>query len=452
MKTAKYSIFDLYELKFRAYVETFKIESLSFKLVCICLFLEYVRPQSLYPALSIIPWSQIAILATIATLITNRENRKREKLGKTLKEEYYLTPLFMLFFIHCIFSSAFAFSSEYAFENIKVIASWIIFYLLIISIVNTEKRFLFFLALFFLCNLKMSQFGFRAWVMRGFSFSSWGVGGSPGWFANSGEFGIQMCIFFPLASATIYALKPYLTKTRFRISLLLPITAAGSVVATSSRGALLGLFVVIALYTLRRGEILKKLLLGSFLIALIYIVTPSEFRERFQTAGTDKTSVTRLEYWKNGKEMADEHPILGIGYMNWVIYYRENYFNPTLYRRVEVAHNTFVEAMAELGYVGLAIFLIMCFSSFKLNTATKRIGTASGNNLYIYLPIGFNIALAGLFVTTFFIAALYYPFYWIHFALTVSLNKAAKHNAATILEQNYNHELKKNQSQQPMPI
>lgn len=450
MVNSKYSIEDLYAFNFKAFWESFRLESWSFKLICICLVLEYVRPQSMYPVLAIIPWSQILILLTLMITIVNPEKGNKTQSSNFPQDGKHITRLFIVFVGHCFVSSVLAYSPEDSYEQLKVIISWIIFYYLIVTIVNSERRFLVFLALFFLCNLKMSQHGFFAWAGRGFSFSSWGIGGSPGWFSNSGEFGIQMCIFFSLSAATIYAIKPYLSKFLYRILLFVPISAAGSVIASSSRGALLGLIVTLALFLLRGGQPLKKLVIGVFIAALIYLIIPAEFKARFETAGQDTTSVTRLEYWKNGVQMANDHPIFGVGYMNWTQYYRDHYFDADLYRRLEVAHNTFVQAMAELGYVGLFIFLLMCFASFKLNIQTRRIGTKSNNNLYLYLPIGFNIALLGLFVTTFFIAALYYPFYWIHFALTVSLNKAAKDNANELMHEDMSLVLEKEQPKRVM--
>lgn len=428
MKTFKYNIQDMYSLKLSAYINTFRAESTAFKLMCAYLLLEYVRPQSIYPQLDVAPWSLITLILAATFYLVQPEKNKQ-------KEIYFTTPLFFAFTIHALLSGWLAYSQDEAFKNIDIILSWLIVYFLIISIVNTERRFLIFLMLFFLFNLKMSQHGFKTWVGRGFSFSSWGVAGAPGYFANSGEFGIQMCIFFPLVTATALGLKDYLTKFKYRVLLFISVTAVGSVIATSSRGALVGLVIIVALYLIRGDQIFKKLLIGGVILAAIYFIVPEEFKARFETAGSDTTSITRLEYWKNGKEIADNNPIFGIGYMNWNVYYYEHYFDPTIYRKVETAHNTFIQAMAELGYTGLGLLLLMIYASIKVNLATKAIGIKSGNSLYVYLPVSLNLALVGMLVTTFFIAALYYPFYWIHFALTVSLNKAAKDNANFVSSQ-----------------
>jgi len=67
---------------------------------------------------------------------------------------------------------------------------------------------------------------------------------------------------------------------------------------------------------------------------------PPQFLARFQTAGQDATSLSRIFYWSKAKEMMRTHPWFGVGYYNWIPYYKDHYFDPTLYWRVEEAHNT----------------------------------------------------------------------------------------------------------------
>ena len=64
--------------------------------------------------------------------------------------------------------------------------------------------------------------------------------------------------------------------------------------------------------------------------------------------GDDKTSVSRLTYWKDGLGIMRDHPVLGIGFNNWLPYYHR-YYNPI----GELPHNIFIQAGSELGYTGL---------------------------------------------------------------------------------------------------
>src|SRR4030065_372363 len=119
---------DLYELKIRAIWDTLKSEHVSFWLVCIYLFFEYVRPQSIYPAIDVMPYAFITIVLTFITYLFS-DNRQ-----KTVNAE---NKLIVLFLLTILLSSVFAYSSAVSFEKLQTFFSWMIIYFLIISIVNT---------------------------------------------------------------------------------------------------------------------------------------------------------------------------------------------------------------------------------------------------------------------------------------------------------------------------
>ena len=68
----------LYQLKPTALWQAFRKESLSYWLICFYLFLEYVRPQTIYPAIDVLPWAFVTIMATVA-LSFHEGNRFRVK-------------------------------------------------------------------------------------------------------------------------------------------------------------------------------------------------------------------------------------------------------------------------------------------------------------------------------------------------------------------------------------
>src|SRR5690606_31335679 len=132
-------------------------------------------------------------------------------------------------------SGLFAYQPEISLKRHSDLTNWVIIYFAIVRIVNTRQRFFIFFLLYLLCNFKMSQHGFISWASRGFSFSGWGVTGAPGWFHNSGEFGIQLTIFTPLACAFILGLRQFWGRWTRLFFYLMPITAVGSTIATSAR-------------------------------------------------------------------------------------------------------------------------------------------------------------------------------------------------------------------------
>ena len=411
---------NLYQIKIAEIWDYLKREDALFLLICLYLFFEYVRPQTLYPILDIMPYTQIVLLLTLAIALIK---------GNLFVTKNPANHLLIAFFLIIVISSAFAFDPGHSFSMIPDFVAWMIIYFLIINIVNTEKRFLVFMLSFLLYSFKMSQHSFRGWASHGFGFSDWGTGGGPGWFHNSGEFGIQMCVFLPLAACFFWALKEHWPLWKKALFALLPITAMTGMISSSSRGALLGGVAVMLFFLLKSKYKIKGTIALLLILGAVYLAIPEEQKMRFQQAGDDQTSIARIERWEKGLEMARRYPLLGVGYKNWEIADRRLFFGGGAY-----CHNIFVECMSELGYSGLAVFILMIVYTFINNHGTRKIAIEQlgGNKFISYMAHGLDGALVGYLVSGFFVTVLYYPYFWINLAMTVALNQAAKNKISEI--------------------
>jgi len=386
-------------------------QPLSFKLLNFYLFIEYVRPQTVWSSLDVIPWGQTALLLTLVAAVAEGRLTNR-----TLT---VADGALAVFSGVLVLSSVTAVYPADAMNGWMLFFSWVLVYTLFTCIVTTEQRFFITMLAFLLYSFKMSQHGTRTWVGGGFSFQAWGASGAPGWFQNSGEFGIQMCIFLPLSVEFILAFRRNWGRWTKWFFYLLPVTAVVSMIASSSRGALVG-GAAVALWWIsrfkRRG---RALLISAAVLAATWVLVPAEQKARFASAGEDETSVTRLERWQEGIRIANEYPLLGIGYDNWERYTRQG-----------LSHNIFIEAWSELGYVGLAAFLGLIIVTFLLNRRTRRIcrGYADGSFLR-HMAFGLDGALIGYVTSGFFVTVLYYPYFWINLAMTVALYTCALHKA-----------------------
>jgi putative inorganic carbon (hco3(-)) transporter len=388
-----------------------KRQPLSFWFVLVYLFFEYVRPQMVYERIQGPPYARISIvLALFAFLFEQRRIRFR-------------TPelLLTVFSLVVVLSSITAFQPSASYARITEYFSWVVIYLLIANAVDTEGRFLVFMLSFLLYSFKMSNFATRSWAQDGFVYRDWGTTGAPGFFQNSGEFGIQMCIFLPLMIAFILALRDNWPRWMRWTAWGIAATAVSGIVGSSSRGALFGLAAVVLWILFKSQHRFRSVILAVVLAALVYAITPPEQRARFQQMGEDKTSVNRTTYWRHGLEIMANNPVLGIGYANWPTYYEINYGVRAL------PHNIFIEAGAELGYAGLAAFLGLIGCTFVLNHRTRKIAQDIGERgrFIFYMAHGLDGALIGFLASGFFVTVLYYPFFWINFGMTVALNNAA---------------------------
>jgi putative inorganic carbon (HCO3(-)) transporter len=403
----------LYSLRPSAIWNSLKRQPASFWFVLIYLFFEYVRPQVIYEAMLGPPYALIAIVLALVSFLFERRKIR------------FQTPelLLTIFSLVILASSVTAFdpSISFSYNNLSLYFGWVLIYLMIANSVDTEERFLLFLLFFLLFSFKMSQFGTRGWAAVGFGFDAYGATGAPGFFSNSGEFGIQMCIFLPLVVAFILALKQYWPPWARWVAWAVAGTAITGIIASSSRGALVGLAVVSLWMLLKSRHKFRGLIATLAFAGLVYAITPPEQKARFQSIGQDPSSIARTTNWKNGLDIMNQYPVLGIGYANWRKYHAINYGTELL------PHNVFIEAGAELGYTGLAAFLALIWCTFVVNSRTRRLAKQfhDEGRFISRMADGLDGALVGFLVSGFFVTVLYYPFFWINLAMTVALNNAA---------------------------
>jgi len=416
----------LQRLEFGAYWRFFLKQPPSFWLISLYLFFEYVRPQSIYPSLDVLPWAQWTILGCAAAAVAEG------KLGKAFDAADHWLLLFAAVLIASCFT---AYVPAEAFSELTIFLTWLLIYLLITRVVDSEAKFFFFYFLFLLFSLKMSQHATRSWFGHGLQFRSWGATGAPGWFRNSGEMAIQMTIFLPMSVYFALALRPHLAglakRWKYWVVMLVPASAGMSLLASSSRGGQLGGAAVGLWMLLRSRERVRALVLAGVVGVCAFALLPAEQRTRFTEMGEDDTSIGRITLWHNGIEIANDHPVLGVGYNNWLRYYGDHGYRSG--SGSQLPHNIFVQAGAELGYTGLAAFLVLIGMTFRMNYLTRRRARRlPDGRTFQLMALGFDAGLIGFMASGFFVTVLYYPYFWINYAMTAALYKVIGRRARAV--------------------
>jgi len=403
----------------------FRQEHAAFVVICIYLIFEYNKPHLIYPALDIIPWGKTLLLLAICFAYSDKTSRRPPKAA--------VWPV-LIFSVIVLISMASAFSISTAVKEWAMFFGWALLVLLITCVVNTRQRLFLFMAVYFLSNLKMAQHGFRSWAKNGFGFAGWGVGGSPGWFQNSGEFSLEMVVVLPLVLSYIVMFHHDWSRSVRFLFYFFAVMVVGSIIASGSRGGILGL-VSLALWGLVYSrQRFKALVIIAVIAALVYQVMPPEFLARFETAGEDTTSISRLAYWKVGIQTIKDNPITGIGFRNWQIWVAANH--PELIELVrgrvtpEVIHNTYLEAGTELGLLGVAAYFGILMQIYFTNRKTARLTYLKNERFFTATAIGLNGSLFGYLAPSYFMAVLYYPYVWILLALSISVATISRNNTS----------------------
>jgi O-antigen ligase len=91
---------------------------------------------------------------------------------------------------------------------------------------------------------------------------------------------------------------------------------------------------------------------------------------------------------------------------------------------VQLPHNFFVEALAELGYTGLLALFFLLIGTFVLNAKTRALARRLGGSgeLSWHIAWGLDGALIGYIASGFFVTVLYYPYLWVNLGMTVAVH------------------------------
>lgn len=395
----------------------------AFLFACLFLVMEYNKLQHVYPIIDVIPWGTVTLLMPFMFAFIDRQSRMPPSVAVGT----------VAAFSFCVaLSVVFAFSPAASIEEWQRIVSPMVMILLLTSIIRTRQRIFLYTVTYFAVNMKMAQHGFLTWAARGFGFAGWGATGSPVWFRNSGEFAMEMTIFLALVLAIIAAFRKEWSWPVRWLFYTMAIMAAGSVVASSSRGGILGMAAVglwLLMYSRQRFRVLA---LVGVLAAVVFYMTPPQFKERFATAGEDGTSVARLTYWNYALETLGEHPVVGIGYKNWRAYSYVHY--PELAGiggslGIEVVHNTFLEAASELGGLGFIVYAAILVLIFRTNHRSWRIAQERGDKFLAAVAQGTMGGLIAYLVTSFFMSVLFYPVIWMLLVFTICVATVLRESA-----------------------
>lgn len=195
-----------------------------------------------------------------------------------------------------------------------------------------------------------------------------------------------------------------------------------AVVATQSRGGLLGVIAVTGFFAWRRVQ--NKVLLvsvGVMALSVLFVAAGISGRASGGAGeeGIDQSAMGRLYAWEAAFGMALDHPFSGVGLANF--YYNYYYYSPHWDGLNHAVHSTWFGVLAETGFLGLAVFLTLVI------TALWRSWCACQSQAMALAPpalaAGMEAAMAGLvgFVVsgTFLTQGFTWPFY-LQLALAVA--------------------------------
>lgn len=249
-------------------------------------------------------------------------------------------------------------------------------------------------------------------------------------FDNTNELALTLDLLLPFAIVFAVTNKGV---ARLAYAACAAVIAMGAVI-TFSRGGFLGLISMgaVLMWKLGRGRRGTTMVAAVALLGVFLVVMPSGYSERLFTIfspSNDKTNSAqeRQELLARGLDVALHHPIAGVGLANFAEYSVHG----------KVAHNSYIETAAELGWIGLLAYLTFLIAPFRslrriergLLAADQTSSASAGEwrELY-YLSVGLQAVMVAFLVCSFFASSQYFwhPYYVVGYSIALRRIYAAQ--------------------------
>lgn len=205
-----------------------------------------------------------------------------------------------------------------------------------------------------------------------------------------------LCLLFVLVIPFLfqYALPPWSVQVRI-LALALSALIFQGIRLTQSRGGFLAMGIALLFSIGSRFRTGKAIVVITIAAALLAAVAPGRLQNLDDREGS-KSGYNRVELWSAGLTMFKENPVLGVGKGRFYHFARK------LTGKRLIAHNSYVENMAETGFVGLWVYVALSFLVLK-GLWVVRNNIEDQKELSICLAFLVSVctyAVMSLFVTT----------------------------------------------------
>jgi probable O-glycosylation ligase (exosortase A-associated) len=331
----------------------------------------YMNPHRMtWGFASTMPFALLVAIATVAGLSITKE---KDPLPGT--REVYLLVLFTL---TMVLSTLFAYYPEAAWEQFDKV--WKILLMTFVTMLLFQDRRKL-RALIWVIALSIGFFGLKGGIFAIKTGGAQMVLGPEGTFISGNtEIGLALNMILPfLVFLRREARIPWL---RHLLSIMFGFTIV-AIVSTYSRGAFLGLLVVLTLLFLKSRTKIFAIMLLAIAIPLAMSTIPAQWFGRMETIQTyekDGSAMGRIEAWKVAIRMGRDRPLLGFGFRP---------FSPEMFQRYgysggQDAHSIFFQVLAEHGFTGLILYSGLIVSSFLTLGRIRRVSRTDPSLEWVY--------------------------------------------------------------------
>lgn len=196
-----------------------------------------------------------------------------------------------------------------------------------------------------------------------------------------------------------------------RLSWFLFLITIPAIFFTYSRGALVGLSVVLVLMflQLKQRVVLIPVIIVGLVVAILF--APEAWQERMnptRSDAVDASARSRLNAWTYSWRLASDFPIAGGGF---------DTFTPELFnqyapdpRDVHGPHSIYFGVLAEHGFIGLTLYLVLMTSCFFSTRTVIKLARFWGDEVAVHYAMMFRFSLVGFLVSGTFLGRAYFDY------------------------------------------
>ncbi|CAI8966732.1 putative O-glycosylation ligase, exosortase A system-associated [Methylocaldum szegediense] len=320
--------------------------------VLIWAWISYMNPHRLAWGFAYnFPFAQLTALVTIPAALADKEKR------------FPRSPIIVWIFVLLVWmaiTTFFAFFPDSAFVEYKRTLKIQVMNLITGLVIVDRKKIN---ALLGVIAASLAYYGVKGGIftiLTGGKLRVWGPEGS--FIEGNNELALATLMVLPIVGYFLSITKAiHLKLGLFVVMALMAVSAMGS----QSRGALVAALAMLIMYWWRSRSKVLTGTIGAILAVGIYFFMPESWHERMATVKTyqqDSSAMGRINAWTLAFNLACDR-VTGGGFNHWSPLTFALYApNP---EDVHDAHSIYFEMLGEHGFIGLAIFLLIGWLSFR---------------------------------------------------------------------------------------
>lgn len=342
----------------------------------------------------------------------------------------------LAFLVMTLVSQVNAVAPDVAWPWIDFMSRLILVSLLMVTLIDSKRRFTWAVAVI------AGSFGFHAAKAGLASLLGGGLRfgeGFGGAFLDNNGYAMGAVMILPLLVAVAQNVSNRWIRRAFWIAV--PLTMM-TVVSTFSRGGFLAMGTAALVFAglQRRRAVWLSGLAALTLVAYLVVPIPEGYLRRMDTIQTyedigEDSALSRLHFWQVAFAMAKDRPF-GVGLRNFEAAYDRYDFLGGTFGTGRSVHSSHFQVLAELGFGGLAIWIVLFgVATFTVLATRSRYKDPAlpGDDQRFYFTMSNALAasMAGFLVGGAFIALALNDLTWLVFGLVTALHRLPQMEAAT---------------------